>query len=532
MSDDTTEKTQKGAGLDRLLGIWRRRKWLAILVFAAPLAAGVSVISAMPSIYRATATVLVDRQQVPETFVASTVTSALETRLHTISQETLSRSRLEALITRFDLYPELRKRLFPEEIVDRMRRDIALELKGVDVRGQRQATVAFTIGYIGVVPETVAEVTNTLASFYIEENQKVRERQAAGTAEFLRVQLQDTKKRLDEQERQVSDFRRRYLGQLPEQMDANLATLERLHMQLRLNADSQTRTEERRASLVAQLAESSVVTTPGPTGTPESPAARLERLRQTLTELRTRYSDKYPDVVQTRAEIEALTRQLEEAKAKGQTEPEVNPLASPHVMRLREALSLVEAEIKGLKSEEKHLKATIASYQQRVEKTPQREHEFKELSRDYQTTRELYQTLLKRYEEASIAENMEQRQQGEQFRIIEPAVAPTRPMTNRMRLIVMVMVLSAGLAVAAVMAAEQLDTSFHTTDELRARTSAPLLVTIPPILTEGDLRHGRARFRLTAMAATVGIVALAVASYFVAHNNEQLVRLVSRSAGA
>src|ERR1043166_395858 len=126
-----------------------------------------------------------------------------------------------------------------------MREDIKLELKGVDVKGERRATVAFTISYRGSDPRTVALVTNTLASFYIEENLKVRERQATGTAEFLRVQLDETKKRLDVQERQVSEFKRRHLGELPQQMEPNLATIERLHSQLRLNADNQTRAMER-----------------------------------------------------------------------------------------------------------------------------------------------------------------------------------------------------------------------------------------------------------------------------------------------
>src|SRR2546428_5027678 len=279
-----SEKPAKGAGLDRLLAIWNRGKWLAIVALAAPLAVGLTAMNAMPSLYKASATVLVDRQQVPEMFVAPTVTSALETRLQTISQETLSRSRLEALISQFNLYPEARKRMFPEEVVERMRRDIALEVKGVDVRGQRQATVAFTIGYIGLVPETVAQVTNRLASLYIEENQKVRERQAAGTAEFLRVQLRETKDRLDTQERQVSEFKRRHLGELPQQMDANLSTLERLQMQLRLNADGQTRAQERRSFLSAQLSEtgplSFAVSGGGASGAPESGPARLARLQQ------------------------------------------------------------------------------------------------------------------------------------------------------------------------------------------------------------------------------------------------------------
>jgi polysaccharide chain length determinant protein (PEP-CTERM system associated) len=522
-----SEKLAKGAGLERILSVAKRRKWLALVTFTAPLAIGLTAVTAMPNIYRATATVLVDRQQVPEVFVASTVTSALETRLQTISQETLSRSRLEALINQFNLYPELRRRLFPEDVVDRMRRDIALELKGVDVRGQRQATVAFTIGYTGLVPETVAQITNTLASFYIEENQKVRVRQAAGTAEFLRVQLQDTKDRLDTQERRVSEFKRRYLGELPQQMDANLSTLERLHMQLRLNADSQARLEERRASAAAQLAEASAVAGPG---TPESGVARLDRLRQTLGELRSRYTARYPDVVETQTEIETLVRQLAEAKAKGQAEVDTSMPASPQVLRLKEALSVVEAEIKGLKSEEKHLKGLITSYQQRVEQMPRREQEFTELARDYETTREFYQTLRKKYEEASIAENMEQRQQGELFRIIEPALPPRRPVTNPLRLILMTIVASAALAIGAVFAAEQLDTSFHTSDELRAHTAAPVLVTIPQIVTDADMRPNALRFGLAATAVTVGIFGLAVAAYFVAHDNEQLVRLLSRGA--
>src|SRR5437879_9740629 len=195
------EETRKQSALDTVLAIWSRRKWLAILAFAAPLAAGVSLIIFLPNIYRSAATVLVDRQQVPESFVQSTVTSTLETRLQTISQEILSRSRLEALINRFALYSVLRTRAPLEDVIERMRGDIKLELKGVEVRGQRQATVAFTISYQGGDANTVSLVTNTLASFYIEENLKVRERLSSGTADFLKVQLAETRKKLRSEER-------------------------------------------------------------------------------------------------------------------------------------------------------------------------------------------------------------------------------------------------------------------------------------------------------------------------------------------
>src|SRR5437773_5392647 len=247
------QAARKGAGVELALAVWSRRKWLAILTFAAPFAVAMSLGMALPNIYQATATVLVDRQQVPESFVQPTVTSALETRLHTISQEILSRSRLDALITRFGLYPDFRKRVSAEEVIERMRGDIKLELKAVEARGQREATVAFAIKYVGSDPQTVARVTNTLASFYIEENLKVRERQATGTADFLKVQLAGTRKRLDELEARVSEFRKRYLGELPQQMQANMATLENLNTQLRLNNDNQVRAAERRDSLTALL---------------------------------------------------------------------------------------------------------------------------------------------------------------------------------------------------------------------------------------------------------------------------------------
>ena len=518
--------------LDRLRAIWSRRKWLAVLAFAVPLTVGLTVIASMPSLYRATVTVLVIRQEIPEKLVATTVTSAVETRLKTISQEILSRPRLEALRERFGLYRDLQRRVPPDQVIERLRADIHLELKG-ETRAETQGPVAFTLSYQGTVPQTVAAVANTLASYYIEENAKARELQASGTAEFLRVQLEQTKQRLDQQERKVSEFKRRYLGELPQQMEANLATLERLQMQLRLNADGQTRAQERRSFLTAQLSEAGSLTFVGPlgtAGTPESGPARLVRLQQTLAELRSRYRDKYPDVIQTEAEITALTRELAEAKAKETPEQPApatvsNPVASP----LRGALTEAETELKVLKAEETRLRASIATYQQRIEKIPEREQEFKELARDHEATRDVYQSLMKRHGDAQIAESMEQRQKSEQFRIIEPAGVPSRPVSNSLKLFLIVFVVASDLAAGAVILAEKFDSSFHTIEQVRARTSLPVLVSIPRIVSNADAAWQRTRFRLATMATGVGLVVLVALSYFLAHGNEQLVGLLLRS---
>ncbi len=542
------EETQQGSGLNGLLAIWSRRKWLAILAFVAPFSAAVSLIAFLPNVYRSTATVLVQRQQVPENFVQSTVTSTLETRLQTISQEILSRSRLESLINRFGLYSDMRKRAPFEDVIVRMRDDIKLELKGVDVRGQRQATVAFTISYQGGDPGTVSLVTNTLASFYIEENLKVRERQATGTAEFLKVQLAETKKRLDELEHRVGEFKRRHLGELPQQMETNLASLERLHLQLYTNADNRTRVFERRQALSSQLAEaetllSAAVPPPGaPGAAPEPPAAaRLAQMQQELTKLRTQFSEKYPDVVQLSAEVAALEREVAAAKSR---EPKREPngektgvksapqatTLTPYVLRLKEALSEAEADIKVFKGEEQRLRESIASYQAKVENVPRRDQELRELSRDYESTGALYQSLLKRYEEAQLAESLEQRQKGEQFRVLDPAIPDPKPAAPQSaKLLLIALVGSIGLAVGAVMLAEHVDTSFHAVDDLRAFSTVPVLVSIPRIETATGRRRKRVRMRLAASAAAVGLVAIVGSAYFIAHGNEHLVSLLTRS---
>lgn len=535
MRDTELEQSAQPTILDRIPGLWRRRKWIAVLAFTAPAAVVVGLVTSLPNIYRSSATVLVERQQVPEAFVKPTVTGELDTRLHTISQEILSRSRLEGLITRFNLYSRLRQRLSPEELVTRMRNDIVLEVKSDErAQGRIGKTIAFAISYRGSDPATVAQVTNTLASFYIEENLKVRARQATGTADFLRAQLEETKKQLDIQERRVSEYNRRYLGELPQQMATNLAALEQLNTQLRLNGDRQTLTLARREVLDRQLTDAATL---GPRAgqaperhpaAPDTPAIRLDRLRQELTQLRSQYTEKYPEVSRVKAEIAAVER--EQSETKSEAPPDAPPVTPPDpaVRRLKESLAEVDAELKALKNDEQRLKDAITLYQARVERTPRREQEIQEVSRDYQTTRDHYQTLLKRYQEAQLAEDMEQRQKGEQFRVLDPALAANEPAApNRLRLLAMGLALTLGLTAGAVVLAEQFDTSFHSVGELRAFTDIPVLVSIPRIVTASDARARRRRACAAIVAMIAGLLILAGSSHFIGRDNERLARTLS-----
>lgn len=519
------DEGRQGSALGLVIEALRRRKWLAVVAFAVPFSAVASVAMFVPSIYRSTARVLVEGQQVPEAFVKPTVTNELGTRLDTISEEILSRSRLLGVIERFGLYPTLRGRVSSEAIVGRMRKDIHVEFTEVDPRGQRGGTVAFAISYRGRDPQAAAQVANLLAASYVEENLKVRGRQAAGTAEFLKAQLADTKKRLDEQERRVSEFKKRYVGGLPQQIEANLATLERLNAQLRLNSDNQTRAMERRQALARQMNEGGIV---GPSGEPDSLAGRISLLKQQLAELRTQFSERYPDVIRVKTEIAALERLLGDGGPDKSPPRESSP-TDPYLLRVRQTLSEVDADVRVLKSEEQRLRGAIATYQTRVESTPVREQEFQELSRDYETTKELYRSLLTKYGEAQIAESMEQRQKGEQFRILDPAIPLGEPATpKRSRLIIVGVVLSLALAVGVVLVAEKIDTSFHTVDDLRAFSTVPVLASIPLIWTETDRVRRRRRIGLAAVSGAVGLALIISAAYLVAHGNEELTSMLSR----
>jgi uncharacterized protein involved in exopolysaccharide biosynthesis len=314
-------------------------------------------------------------------------------------------------------------------------------------------------------------------------------------------------------------------------MQANMATLESLRTQLRLTTGNQIRAAEQRNSLAALLAEtaSSPHAFGGPAGTPagaEPHAVRLARLYQELASARSRYTEEHPTVARLKAEIAATERAPAELSGdKGGD----GALSNPNLFRLRETLSAADSEAKLLKAEEQRLQAAIAGYQARLENTPKREQEFQGVSRDYESTKQLYESLVKRHEEAQLAESMEQRQKGEQFRILDPAVASQTPAApNRLRLLIVSFVLSLGLAGGALMVAEILDTSFHSVSELRAFSIVPVLVSIPRIVTEADRRRQQQRIRLAAVGAMLGLSVLAGACYFVGHGNDQLVQLLAR----
>ena len=518
-----SDPTQPGSGFQRVLEVWGRRRRLGLLVFSMVLAGSMSFVWSLPPLYRSTATLLVDRKDVPQNFVTPAVTGELETRLETITQEILSRGRLQDLVRRFDLYPALRKGDAIEDAVEQMRKDIQREVKATEPTGGRPATIAVLLSYRGGDPGMVARVTNALASLYVAENATMRQRQAAGTAQFLRSQVAETKQKLEEQERR--------LGAAPQPLETDLAALERLNARLRINSDRQLRALDRRERLLKDL-DSAEPTAPA-ARSPETVAARLAKLKQELTELRTRFSDKYPDVIRVKSEIAAVERRL--AEEPPEVAPERKPAggsAATALGKTKDPIAQIDRELKTLKDEEQSLQQMIATNEQRADQAPQRLQEYQQRARDYTALKEQYQVLAKRYEDAQMAESMEERHKGEEFRVLDPALPAKGPIApSRLRFGLLAVVVSVGMAAGAVVLAEALDGCFHSIEQLRAFSKIPVLVDIPRLVTEGDALRRARRRRLALISLAVVLALVTGTAHLSARNNEGLVRILAATGG-
>ena len=501
-----------------LLVLWRRRRGWFLAVFAIAFSGAAALVAALPDVYKGSVSLLVEPRNIAQSVEEKPQADDAEARLRSISEQILSRAPLQAMIERFDLYPRLRVGSYtPEEAIEAMRRNVRLDLKSSDPTSARgSGTIAFSLNYLSDDPRLAAQVANALATGFIKENVRARARQEGNAADFLTTALAEAKTRLEEQEKKLSGYKEKSNGELPEQVESNLSTLTRLNTQIASAEDREQRLEDRRDQLAKQISEID----PG-VNSADVGVAEMTRLRQQLAELKTKYKDKHPAVIQVREQMEALARRLNsgnfDARAAG---ADANPgggrtpSTTPHppdgpsspaggsvTGRLKRALAQTDADLRSVRSEQETLRQSISVYQSRVERAPAREAEVAALQREYETAKETYNSLLKRTTEARMREDLAQAQ--DQFRILDPAVVARHPVApNRMQLLVGALLLAAALGAAAVLVVERRDTTFHSPEDLRAFTRLPVLADIPRLETRAAA--WRLRRRALTLACTLG----------------------------
>jgi succinoglycan biosynthesis transport protein ExoP len=471
--------------LGSVLGIVTRQRWWIILPAVVTILATLIVLSLIPNRYSSEATLVVVQQQVPQRYVLPTSTMELTEALQAIRQEVLSRTQLLQIIDEFGLFAAERKRVSPEALLEKMRHDVKIE--PVESQSSQRGVNSFKISFVADTPQLAQEVASKLTSLFIAQNQESREHQAATTTNFLGEKLEAAKNKLAEAEEQVRRFKMQHLGELPEQEAGNLAILSGLQTQLQNTVAGLNRAREQREAL-ASLGEYRALTI----------ESDLNRLQSEKAELLERYTPQYPAVKKIGEKIarkEAVLRSLRGSQPQGTEKPTGDgPLLSsmavgedPSLGQLRSQFEANRLEVDNLSRDEKRLNSVIKQYQNRLNATPMREQEIAGILRNYDILKLDYADLLNKEMQSQLAGDLEKRQEGQQFRLVDPPSLPTVPSSpNRIKMSLGGVGAGIGLGLALAFLMNIRDRSFHSEEELRKRFAFPLVVGVPLLLTASD----------------------------------------------
>lgn len=505
---------------DEILTVIVKRRWMILVPFALGLAAVPLLARLAPERFRSDALILVVPQRVPDNYVKPTVSQTVEERLPAITDQILSRSRLEKIIEDMGLYAVERTRLVMEDVVQKMRDDISTSAVGKEVD-------SFRVSYVSNHAETARKVTERLASLYIEQNLKDRESQAENTSQFLDTQLEDAKRHLIVQEKKLEEYRRSHAGQMPSQLQGNLQAIQTANVQLQAVNESSNRALERRLLIERQIADTQAIPLPQPAPapvsvsdatTPSSTAQQLDLARARLAALLQRYTPDHPDVISLQRTIADLVVKLEgetpirsaaPAEIAEKTMTPAEATQRKKILDFQAELEVIDHQLTANRAEEARLKQTIQEYQAKVDVVPTRESELVELTRDYSTLQTAYASLLMKRQDSVIAANLERRQIGEQFKLLDVASLPQKPFNQTQRLAVVFSGALGGLALGALIVGllEYRDSSFRMEDEVVKALSLPVLALIPVMVSDREFRSARRRRWAADVAGTAVLLA-------------------------
>lgn len=437
----------------------RRRKWQVLAGWVLGSAVTVAVVLTMKPVYTANAIIQVESQSIPESFVTATVQTALESRLDMLKQQVLVRDRLWSLIEQLNLYPKERERLTKEEVLAIMREDMPISLvRGWSTRGPG----AFQVEYRAPDPGIAAEVANRVGMFFINENLRQRTEEAVSTSEFLDQQLAEAERRLREREAVLKEFKLMHNGELPQQEGALLAAMTQSRIELLGIQEALSRAQQNKLMLGSTLAaaeseardrqaqQQRQETSTAPAPVVAAPLTELQRARLELRSLRSRYFDSHPDVKRLEREVARLAAEQEETKPERPPEApseavrptgngrgqEAAPVQPHRERELRAQIDVVESEIRTLEDRRQRVLDEVKGNQVRIQSLPAREQQLAGITRNYETCKANYDSLLNKKLAADVAASMERRQKSQRFVMIDRARVPQKPTRPRRALLI------------------------------------------------------------------------------------------------
>jgi len=502
---------QETKSLNEIFDIVKRRKMVFVLTTIPIIIIAIAVAILWPPVYKSSATILIEEQEIPRDFVATTVTSYAEQRLQSISQVIMSTTRLLEIINRFNLYEDMRKRVTVEAAVEQMRKDIKFETisaEGKDPRSGRQGavTIAFTVSYEGRNPKTVQEVATVLSSLYLQENLSQREQQTAGVSKFLQDETQVLQAQLVELNSKIATFKGKNVGALPELLQANLQGLDRSDRDLIQLKDQLRTLRDKESYLVIQL--SNIPTT----GTANADKLLLKELRSKLAQLQAKYSDQYPDVIKTKREIAELEGRVGKTGTEGTEKAKSDFIPAEQsdneaYVTLASQLASTRSDIQSVQRQLVETEKKRNEYQRRIEASPRVDETYKALLLERNAIQAKYDDLTRKAMEAKVAQGLEKGQMGERFTLIDPARVPGKPIKpNRLAIILIGFILGIGAGVGMMALQEAIDHSVRDSRTLTALTGVPVLGTIPNIVTIKDVTERKKRNRTIVISVTTVLV--------------------------
>ncbi|GAC1644390.1 MAG: hypothetical protein NVS9B15_01430 [Acidobacteriaceae bacterium] len=481
--------------LDDYVDILRRRRWILLLpIIIIPALATVTMML-VPKRYVSQTLVLIEQKSVPDDYVKPVVSQDISSRLSSLREQIMSRTRLQPIIERFQLYSD--KSAMSEKL-DLMRKAIVVQPIKSDIARGSLLLPGFYISFSAEQPHTAQQVCGEITSLFLRENLRAREQAVEGTTQFIRGQLDEAKRNLDEQDAKLAAFQRAHFGEMPEQSQSNVSVMTALGSQMDALTQSLNQLEQNRMyleSMISQNGQDTNQSNSGPTAS--AMQQELQKAQQNVEDLQSRYTPNHPDVTAAKREVETLKAKIAEAD-KAAEAPKAAPSTkiaakdSPQMAQMKAQLQGVIQALDDKKKEQERVRERLAQAQARVQSSPSVQEQEKQLTRDYQSALQFYNDLLGKKEHSEMAGDLEKRQQGEQFRVMDPPNLPDKPAFPDPKVF-----LGGGFALAIVLSIamvawlEYRDRSLRSERDVFAFTQLPTLGTIPLSAEASEGEEGR-----------------------------------------
>ena len=541
--------------LDDYLAAFRRRGSMITFIAASVFLLGLITAFVLPPTYQASATILIEEQEIPVELIQSTVTSYAAQRIQVISQRVMTRTNMLEIMNKYGLYESVRNRKSSEQALADMRNDVSIDMINAEVMDPRTgrpraATIAFKVGFKGEQPNMVQKVVNELTTLYLNENLRTRTEKAEETTAFLTEESNRLSAEITRLGTALTAFKERNANRLPEQRDLNFQALERTERDIATIDTQLSGLDEKRIYLNGQLA----LLDPYSSSGVMSSGARLEALRTEFIHLSTRYSPGHPDVMSMKREIEALEQETGLGPSTADLQAQLSllqqELASleqsytaehPDVKSLKRQIATVESELRNpppmpttapasadnpayvnlqsqlaaanteartLRARRAQLVAKLADYEERLLQMPKVEQEYRTITRNMENATRRYQEINAKQMTAEVAQSMEQERKGEKFTLIDPAILPEEPISpNRPAIILLGLVLALGAGVGSAALAESTDSAVRGAKGLVGILNTAPLAVIPYLPSAADIRSQASRKWLI-IAAVIGVIAI------------------------